>query len=244
MIQVNDLSFNYGSEAALKNINFKIEKNSTCAIIGPSGCGKTTLLYIMAGLLNAGSGSITIGGEQLKGVRKATGIILQNTGLLPWKTVWDNVGLGLKARGLEKNNIYEKISAILHELNMKEHKDKFPQQLSGGQKQRVAIARTLVTEPDILLLDEASSALDAITKEHIQNLILNLYKKKPITMVLVTHSIEEAVFLGQKIVVMERSAIKHIIDNPYFGDENIRSKAEYYSICLQVRKWLYEGDNL
>jgi NitT/TauT family transport system ATP-binding protein len=242
MIQVNDLSFNYGSEAALKNINLNIKKNSTCAIIGPSGCGKTTLLYIMGGLLKAGSGSVVISGEELKGVRKATGIILQNTGLLPWKTVWDNVSLGLKARGMDKSNSNEKVSAILDELNMTEHKDKFPEQLSGGQKQRVAIARTLVTEPDVLLLDEASSALDAITKEHIQNLILNLYKKKPMTMVLVTHSIEEAVFLGQKIVVMERSAIKHIIDNPYFGDENIRSKAEYYSICLQVRKWLYEGD--
>ena len=244
MIEVRNLGFNYGNETALKNINLNIEKNRTCAIIGPSGCGKTTLLYVMAGLLNAASGSVVIGGDELKGVRKATGIILQSTGLLPWKTVCDNVGLGLKARGLDKNSINSKVSYILEELNMTEHKDKFPEQLSGGQKQRVAIARTLVIEPDVLLLDEASSALDAITKENIQNLILNIYKKNPMTVVLVTHSIEEAVFLGQKIVVMERSEIKHIIDNPYFGDENIRTKAEYYNICLQVRKWLYEGDNL
>jgi NitT/TauT family transport system ATP-binding protein len=244
MIQAKDLCFNYAREAALKNIDLNIEKNSTCAIIGPSGCGKTTLLYIMAGLLAPSSGSVDIDGEELKGIRKATGIILQNTGLLPWKTVWNNVGLGLKARGMYKKSIDEKVNSILNELNMMEHKDKFPEQLSGGQKQRIAIARTLVTEPDALLLDEASSALDAITKEHIQNLILNIYKKKPMTMVMVTHSIEEAVFLGQKIVIMEKANIKKVIENPYFGDEQIRSKPEYYNICFQVRKWLYEGDKL
>jgi NitT/TauT family transport system ATP-binding protein len=244
MIQVKDLCFNYGSEAVLKDINLNIEKNTTCAIIGPSGCGKTTLLYVMSGLLTAQGGCTFINGVELKGVRKSTGMILQNTGLLPWKTVFDNVGLGLKTRGVNKKTINEKVNLILDELEMIEHKNKFPEQLSGGQKQRVAIARTLVTEPDVLLLDEASSALDAITKENIQNLILNIYKKKPMTTVLVTHNIEEAVFLGQKIVVMERSAIKHIIDNPYFGDEEIRSKSEYYNVCFEVRKWLYEGARL
>jgi NitT/TauT family transport system ATP-binding protein len=244
MIEIKNLCYNYGSEAALKNVNLNIEKNTTCAIIGPSGCGKTTLLYIMAGLLSNSGGSISINGEMLKGVRKETGIILQNTGLLPWKTVWDNIGLGLKARGFGKAEVNSKTSQILNELGMTEHKNKFPEQLSGGQNQRVAIARTLVIEPDVLLLDEASSALDAITKEHIQNLILSIYKKKPMTTVLVTHSIEEAVFLGQKIVVMERAAVKQIIDNPYFGDENIRSKPQYYSICHEVRKWLYKGDNV
>ncbi|MCM0647756.1 ABC transporter ATP-binding protein [Clostridium swellfunianum] len=242
MIQIKNLSYSYGNETALKNINLNIYKNTTCAIIGPSGCGKTTLLYIIAGLLKSCDGNVEINETELKGVRKETGIILQNNGLLPWKTVWDNVVLGLKARGVHKTITAEKVDAILEELNIIEHKHKFPEQLSGGQKQRVSIARTLVTEPDVLLLDEASSALDAITKEHIQNLILSIYKKKPMTMMLVTHSIEEAVFLGQKIVVMERSAIKHIIDNPYFGDENIRSKPEYYSICAEVRQWLYEGE--
>ncbi len=243
MIEIKDLCFSYGSEAALKNINLNIEKNTTCAIIGPSGCGKTTLLYIMAGLLSSTSGKVIIDGEELKDIRKSTGIILQNTGLLPWKSVWNNASLGLKARGLNKTIIDKKVSSILEALGILEHKNKFPEQLSGGQKQRAAIARTLVTEPDLLLLDEASSALDAITKEYIQNLILDIYKKKNMTMVLVTHSIEEAVFLGQKIVVMERAAVKHIIDNPYFGDENIRSKPEYFNICLEVRKWLYEEGN-
>lgn len=242
MIQVRNLGVNFGSETVLENINLDIPKNTTCAIIGPSGCGKTTLLYTLAGLLFPCEGQVLINGEELKGIRKDTGVILQNGGLLPWKNAWNNVSLGLKARKQDKETIHQKVTSILEELDISEHKNKFPAQLSGGQKQRIAIARTLVLKPDLLLLDEASSALDAITKEHLQNLILKILKKDPTTLVLVTHSIEEAVFLGQKIVVMRRASIKHVIENPYFGDENIRMKADYYNICLEVRKWLDEGD--
>lgn len=242
MVRVEGLGVNFGRETALKNINLHIPKDTTYAIIGPSGCGKTTLLYTIAGLLAPGEGRIMVNGEELKDIRKDTGIILQNTGILPWKTAWKNVALGLAARKQDKGTIHKKVTSILEELDMLEHRNKFPAQLSGGQKQRVAIARTLVLGPDLLLLDEASSALDAITKEHIQNLILRMYKKRPITLVMVTHSIEEAVFLGQKIVVMEKAAVKHIIKNPYFGDEKIRLKTDYYNICLEVRKWLCEGD--
>ena len=238
MIVIRNLGVNYGNEIALTNIDLDIPRNTTCAIIGPSGCGKTTLLYTVAGLIAPSCGKVLINGEELKSIRKGTGVILQNGGLLPWKTAWDNVALGLKARGLEKSEIIWKVASILEELGILAYKDKFPAQLSGGQKQRIAIARTLVLEPDLLLMDEASSSLDALTREQIQNLILKLYLKNPATLVLVTHSIEEAVFLGQTIVVMERAAIRHIIENPYFGDEDIRSKPDYYNICLEVRKWL------
>lgn len=240
MISINDLRVDYGRETALEKINLKIPRNTTCAIIGPSGCGKTTLLYAMAGLVAPLYGKVLINGEELKSVRKATGVILQNGGLLPWKTAWDNVVLGLKARGVEKAELSRKVAVILDELGILEHKGKYPAQLSGGQKQRVAIARTLVLEPDLLLMDEASSSLDAITREYLQDLILKLLKKHPATMVLVTHSIEEAVYLGQTIVVMQRAAIRHIIENPYFGDVNIRTRPEYHTICLEVRKWLNE----
>ena len=243
MIFVKDLDYSYGNEKVLDHINLAIPKRTTCAIIGPSGCGKTTLLYILAGLLPFNRGEVMVDGASLRTIRQETGIILQNRGLLPWKNVWDNIALGLLARKLDKKVIEERVSAALIELNIWEHKNKFPSQLSGGQKQRVAIARTLVTDPDMLLLDEATSALDAITQERIQNLILELYKKAPITMMLVTHSIEEAVFLGQRIVVMEKSRIKKVIENPYFGDSEIRSKQVYYSVCNEVRQWLYkEGE--
>jgi NitT/TauT family transport system ATP-binding protein len=240
MIRIKDLNYSYGNEKALDDINLYIPKRTTCAIIGPSGCGKTTLLYIMAGLLPFSRGQVTIDSVPLAAVRKETGIILQNRGLLPWKTVWNNIALGMEARKLDKKTIEERITSTLKELSILEHKDKFPSQLSGGQIQRAAIARTLVTDPDMLLLDEATSALDAITQEKIQNLILELYKKNSMTLLLVTHSIEEAVFLGQRIVVMKRARIKRIIENPYFGDSEIRSKQEYYMICNEVRQSLYE----
>ncbi len=240
MIQVRNLGIKFGSETALGNINLDIPKNKTCAIIGPSGCGKTTLLYVLAGLLTPSQGQVIISGKELKSIRKDTGVVLQNAGLLPWKTAWENVSLGLNARKQDRVTINQKVDSILEELGLLEHKHKFPAQLSGGQRQRAAIARTLVLEPDILLMDEASSALDAINKENIQNMILKIYKNKPVTMVLVTHSIEEAVFLGQTIIVMKRSAIKHIIENPFFGDENIRLKTDYYRMCSEVRNWLNE----
>ena len=242
MIEVNNLQVSYGNVRALDGISLKVERNATCAIIGPSGCGKTTLLYTLAGLINPEEGTIYIGGEELSGIRRSTGIILQDYGLFPWKNVWNNVALGLQVRGETKEKISETVSNILAVLGIGHLSCKYPAELSGGEKQRVAIGRTLAMKPDLLLMDEPSSALDAITKEHIQNLILKLYKSAPLTMVIVTHSIEEAVFLGQKIIVMGRAKIKHVLDNPYFGDEELRSRMEYYKICLEVRKWMDRGE--
>ncbi|HNR04350.1 MAG TPA: ABC transporter ATP-binding protein [Bacillota bacterium] len=242
MIEVNNLQVSYGNVRALEGISLKVERNATCAIIGPSGCGKTTLLYTLAGLIRPEEGTIYIGGEELSGIRRSTGIILQDYGLFPWKNVWNNVALGLQVRGETKEKISETVSNILAVLGIGHLSCKYPAELSGGEKQRVAIGRTLAMKPDLLLMDEPSSALDAITKEHIQNLILKLYKSAPLTMVIVTHSIEEAVFLGQKIIVMGKAKIKHVLDNPYFGDEELRSRMEYCKICLEVRKWMDRGE--
>ena len=238
MIEIDNLSIYYGQEEALKNIDLKIEKGSTCAIIGPSGCGKTTLLYSLAGLIEPDRGQVSILGEKLEGIRQETGVILQDYGLLPWKTVWENVALGLQIRDTAQELITKRVSDILTVLRIEEFKDKYPAELSGGQRQRVAIGRTLATQPDLLLMDEPSSSLDAITKEHIQNLVLRIYKENPMTIVLVTHNIEEAVFLGQKIVIMEKSKIRHILDNPYFGDDKLREKMDFYKKCLEIRKWM------
>jgi len=242
VIKVNNLSVSYTDEEkklfALQNINLTIEKNSTCAVIGPSGCGKTTLIYALAGLLEKDNGSIEIFGKKQNGIRKQTGLILQNYGLLPWKTVQQNIALGLKVRDENPKIIKEKVNAILNKLDIKGLEEKYPSQLSGGQKQRVAIGRSLALSSDLLLMDEPSSSLDEISREKLQNLILKLHKENPLTLVIVTHNIAEAVFLGQKIVVMKDSGIKDILDNPYFGDESLRYKMDFYKICLEVRKSL------
>ncbi|MFZ5353080.1 MAG: ABC transporter ATP-binding protein [Bacillota bacterium] len=238
MIHLQDVSISYGKENALAGISLSIEKNTTCAIIGPSGCGKTTLIYAMAGLVRPDSGSVSIDGQLQTGIRQNTGVILQHYGLMPWKTAWKNVALGLQVRGVRKQDISHKVEAILKRLGIEQYAAKYPIQLSGGQKQRVAIGRTLALEPDVLLMDEPSSALDAITKEQLQNLILDIYKRNPVTMVLVTHNIEEAVFLGQRIVIMKKGGIKKILENPYFGDEALREKLDFYKICLEVRRWM------
>ncbi|RCW48726.1 MULTISPECIES: ABC transporter ATP-binding protein [unclassified Halanaerobium] len=242
MIKINNLSVSYTDKEkklfALQNINLTIEKNSTCAVIGPSGCGKTTLIYALAGLLEKESGSIEIFGEKQNGIRKQTGLILQNYGLLPWKIVQENIALGLKVRGEDPKVIETKVNKILNKLDIEGLEQKYPAQLSGGQKQRVAIGRSLALSSDLLLMDEPSSSLDEISKEKLQNLILKLYKENQLTLVIVTHNIAEAVFLGQKIVVMKDSGIKDILDNPYFGDESLRYKMDFYKICLEVRKSL------
>ncbi|MGM0603609.1 MAG: ABC transporter ATP-binding protein [Bacillota bacterium] len=242
MIKVDNLSVCYTDEEeklfALKNINLEIEKNSTCAIIGPSGCGKTTLIYALAGLLEKESGSVEIFGKKQDGIRKETGLILQNYGLLPWKSIQENIALGLIVRGEDQKIIDKKVNEIVKKLDIRELKEKYPAQLSGGQRQRVAIGRSLALNSDLLLMDEPSSSLDEISKEKLQNLILKIHKENPLTIVVVTHNIAEAVFLGQKIVVMKNSGIKDILDNPYFGDESLRYKMDFYKICLEVRKSL------
>lgn len=240
MIDIRDLVVKYGEEIAIDKMNLFIEKNTSCAIIGTSGCGKTTLLYSLAGLIYPDEGSIYIDGIKNESIRKKTGVILQNHGLLPWKTVWDNVALGLQIRGLIKEKIDEKVEDILKNLSIYRYKDKYPIELSGGQSQRVGIARALTINPDLLLMDEPTSSLDQMTKEQLQNLVLKIYNNNPMTIIFVTHNIEEAIFLGQKIVVMNKGNIKSIINNPYFGIEESRNKMDFYKMCLKVRQSLEE----
>jgi NitT/TauT family transport system ATP-binding protein len=243
MIDVKGLDVYYGVEAAVRQLDLTVADHATCAIIGPSGCGKTTLLYALAGLIKPAAGRLMIGGQPLTKIRQETGLILQNYGLLPWKKVWDNLAFPLKTRGLEHREIQENVDLVMEQLGLVECRDKYPAELSGGQKQRVAIGRSLVLKPDLLLMDEASSALDAITKEHIQNLVLDVYRKNRMTLVLVTHNIEEAVFLGQKIAVMRNGAVVRIIDNPYFGLEDLRNQMVFYETCLLVRRALDEQES-
>lgn len=232
MIKISDLTVKYKNEKAIDNLSLSIEKGKTYAIIGKSGCGKTTLLYTIAGLISNYEGKLEIEGE--------TSLILQNLGLFNWFTVYKNIELGLNKYKFTKEEKEKLVNDVLKELDLLSFKNKYPKELSGGQKQRVAIARTIISNPETLLLDEATSALDSINKEKIQDLLLEIKNKRRNTMILVTHSIEEAVFLGEYIVVMKEGKIQSVINNKYFGDKDIRKKQEYIEICNEVRGKLYD----
>jgi len=240
MINIKNLTVKYDNNVAIEEVSLEIPKGTSCAIIGMSGCGKTTLLYSIAGVLKKHSGEIYINNEKIENSKIKKTLILQNLGLFNWKNVEKNVLMGMKESKLSKKERIIKLYKVLEELDIIHLKDRYIKELSGGQKQRVAIARSLVSNPDIFMLDEATSALDSINKEKIQNLLLDIHLKRKNTMIFVTHSIEEAVFLGQKIVVMEKGKIKRIIDNKYFKDKEIRKKQEYLKICNEVRSNLYE----
>lgn len=238
MIHLNNICFSYGAELVLSPTCLSLPPHSTCAIIGESGCGKTTLLMLLAGLLESSSGSLTIGDDKLPFIRPKTGVILQNLGLLPWKTVYENIEVGLLSTNHPTSAYPQIITSILEALDLTPHQNKYPHQLSGGQKQRTAIARTLVRQPDLLLLDEATSALDDLNKERIQNLLLDTYKRHPMSMVFVTHNIEEAVFLGQHLLIMDKGHIKKHLHNPHFGKPALREQSDFYAYCAYVRQAL------
>lgn len=247
MIAVADLDYTYhsghGAVPALVNINLKVPAGQTCVLIGPSGCGKTTMLYLMAGLLQPARGEIWIGGEKITKPRQRTTIILQDYGLLPWKTVWENAALGLALRKFTPGQQRERLQPLLVGLGLADLEKRYPAQLSGGQKQRVAIARALSLEPDVLLMDEPFSALDALTRESLQQTMVEIQNQRRLTTVLVTHNIEEAVFLGQQIVVLTGGPgqVKAIQDNPGAGSRDYRFTEEFYRCCSRVRQLLKLG---
>lgn len=206
MIQVKHLSASYAERGSKKpvfeDLSFEVSSGVPLSVIGPSGCGKTTLLYLLSGLKQPDGGEILFKGEPLHGHQREIALVLQHYGLLPWKTVYQNASLGLKIRGFSKKESREIVLPILQELAIDHLLERFPNQLSGGEKQRVAIARALALRPSLLLLDEPFSSLDAFTREHLQNLILNICRQRKLGLVHVTHSIEEAVFLGEWALVM------------------------------------------
>lgn len=252
MIEVKNLNFSYpsrdGKINVLKDISFNLNKGESCAIIGPSGCGKTTLLYLLSGLFSTSDGEIIIGGEPVQPKRKNTALILQEYGLFPWKTVWENTVLGLVLRKTPRNIQYSIGKSILEELGLWDAKDRFPFQLSGGQRQRIAIARAIAISPDLLLMDEPFSSLDAMTREILQDTLLGIWKKRKMTFIIVTHSIEEAVLLGQRIIVLSAlpGAIIENFESLHRGEKGYRMSEDYFELCNYLRKtlklWITENE--
>lgn len=238
LIELENVTFHYkNSQAVIKDIKMKFEKDQKLCVLGRSGCGKTTLLLLLAGILKPEKGKIYIHKKELIGMRPETGIIFQDGGLFLWKTVYGNLAIGLKARKLTKKQIDTKVNKVLTDLDILHLKNKYIKDISGGQKQRVAIARTLVLDSDTLLFDEPSSSLDAMTKDNFQRLMLDIYDHYKLCSVVVTHDIEEAVYLGQTILIMKDGRIASIMDNnDLFGKKDAKQALPFYERCIEIRK--------
>jgi len=238
MISVKNISKFFEDIKALDGVTFEVERRESCAIIGPSGCGKSTLLLIMAGILEPSEGEVKVDGKTVNSPLRSVALILQDFGLFPWKTVYDNVALGLRLRGVDRKTEKRRVEELLKKFGLLGFERAYPKQLSGGMKQRVAIARAIAIEPQILLMDEPLSSLDALSREEMQNFLLKLWKETGTTMVLVTHSIEEAVFLGKKIVVLtERPGkVKAVVENEEAGDESYRHEEVFFERCKLLRR--------
>lgn len=241
MIRLEGVSVRYGAEVVLDRLDLSLAAGSSTAVIGVSGCGKTSLLRVIAGLLVPWEGRVTVAGAPVQGIRPGTGLILQSLGLFPWKTVEGNIALALKPLGLAKDEVASRTAEALTDLGLAGVADKYPSQLSGGQAQRTAIARTLVRRSDLLLMDEPSASLDALTREDFQDLVLTLHRTRPTTLVVVTHGIEEAVVLGQTIVVLTKAGPARVLENPLFGRGDLRSDPGFGPLCQRVRRALSPG---
>jgi ABC-type nitrate/sulfonate/bicarbonate transport system ATPase subunit len=226
---------------ALDGLNLAIGDGEPVSVIGPSGCGKSTLLLALAGLVRPSDGQVRVGGARVTGPRLHTALILQDFGLLPWKTVEHNAGLGLEIRRVPRAERGRLVGEALERVGLADFARAYPGELSGGMRQRLAVARALALEADLLLMDEPLSALDALTREDLQGLLLDIWRQRGHTAVLVTHSIEEAVFLGRRVVVLtpRPGRVAAIVENPGMGDAGFRDTPVFYERCAELRRLLY-----
>lgn len=251
MVLLSNVTFAYAGAAPLfEQFNWAAERGDRWAVVGPSGCGKSTLLYLLAGLQEPTEGEILIAGERQSGPRPRTGLILQDYGLLPWATARDNVKLGLAIRrfyGPDGKHTPQDFDAGLHEerveywidrLGLGAHAEKYPSQLSGGQRQRVAIARTLAVKPDLLLMDEPFSSLDAPTRAGLQHQTIALSQEQALTLIIVTHAIEEAAVMGEQILLLNEPPNRRALtfENPDSNDPEFRETEAYLALCRRLRR--------
>ena len=253
MITVSGINFQYpGHSPLFSNFSIEIGKGEAWTILGPSGCGKTTLLYLLAGLILPQDGSITIEGQPLLRPRPESGLILQDFGLLPWATVRENAALGIDIRkfyGPDGTHApvtpgdASEVDRWLDRLGLAAQAEQYPGKLSGGQRQRVAIARTLALRPDVLLMDEPFSALDALTRANLQALTRDLWTEQGFTSLIVTHAIEEAALLGQKVLVLGNPphTSARILANPAALTPGYELSDSYRTICADLRIMLEDS---
>ncbi|WFW12259.1 taurine ABC transporter ATP-binding subunit [Citrobacter freundii] len=202
MLQISHLAARYDGKPVLDDINLTLGGGELLVVLGPSGCGKTTLLNLIAGFVPYQHGNIVLAGKKVTGPGAERGVVFQNEGLLPWRNVQDNVGFGLQLAGVEKSQRQRIAQDMLKKVGLEGAEKRFIWQLSGGQRQRVGIARALAANPQLLLLDEPFGALDAFTREQMQTLLLTLWHETGKQVLLITHDIEEAVFMATELVLL------------------------------------------
>lgn len=191
-----------GAVQALKNVSLDLKSGELLSILGPSGCGKTTLLNIVAGFLAPTDGVMTLNGHKIEGPGAERGMVFQQGALFEWMSVRENVGFGPSMKGMPKAEKQKIVDHLLDVVGLRDFKEKAVYELSGGMQQRVALARCLANDPDVILMDEPLGALDALTREKMQSLVLKLWKETGKTIILITHSVEEALLLGERLIVM------------------------------------------
>lgn len=213
-IAIAGLGKNYGTLRVFKDIDLTVGDQEIVSILGPSGCGKTTLLRCIDGLLEYNTGEVRIGGELVRKPLPGVAMVFQHFGLFPWKTVYKNVAYGMELAGAPRADIREKVPHYIDLVGLKGFEDRYPYELSGGMQQRCGFARALATEPDVLLMDEPFGAIDAQTREILQFELLRIWSLRKTSMVFVTHSIEEAVLMGDRVVILKGrpSTVSDVID--------------------------------
>jgi NitT/TauT family transport system ATP-binding protein len=244
-ISARDLRMGYDARGAservrvLEGFDLDVREGEFLSVLGPSGCGKSTFLGILAGLAQASGGRVEIDGRPIAGVRLRQGVVFQGYALFPWLTVLDNIAVGLDIRGLGKVERRRIAHEYLELVGLHGFGERHPHEISGGMKQRVAIARSLAYEPDLLLMDEPFAALDAQTREVLQGELLRIWEGRRTTIVFITHSLEEAVYLSDRVAVMTQrpGRIKDIIDIPLARPRSaeLRHTAEF--AALRLRAW-------
>ncbi|EMN1546028.1 taurine ABC transporter ATP-binding subunit [Enterobacter kobei] len=202
MLSITNLYADYGGKPALEEINLTLASGELLVVLGPSACGKTTLLNLIAGFVPYQRGTIQLEGKKVEGPGAERGVVFQNEGLLPWRNVQENVAFGLQLAGVNREQRLETARQMLKKVGLEGAEKRFIWQLSGGQRQRVGIARALAANPQLLLLDEPFGALDAFTREQMQTLLLRLWHETGKQVLLITHDIEEAVFMATELVLL------------------------------------------
>lgn len=230
---------------ALNNVNLEVKKGEFLALVGPSGCGKSTFLDIIGGLTQPNSGTVYIDGKSIDGPALDRGIVFQGYALFPWRTALENVAFGLETKGIPKSERGAIARRYLSLVGLSAFEGRYPYELSGGMKQRVAIARALAYNPDTLLMDEPFGALDAQTRDILQVELLKIWEETHKTILFVTHSIDEAVFLAERVAIMTArpGVIKNIVDIDLPGqrfDEDIKSSPEFVSLRQEIWGMLKE----